>query len=117
MIFISLDIYIELLCSGPRYGSIQCLFSTGKLCKFSKTLYNRQLIQFMRISVELVLRFMISKSRESNYIFRSCLVSAFDIAVRFMFMRSQSAILRAIHSMHFITVSLGYSIYFPGKFH
>ena len=29
--------YIELLCSGPRYGSVQYMFSAGKLCKFSRT--------------------------------------------------------------------------------
>ena len=37
--FLSVQIYIQLLCSGPRYGSVQFLFSTGKMCKFSRTLY------------------------------------------------------------------------------
>jgi len=51
--------------------------------------------------------YKISKSRESDYIFQSCLVSAFDISVQLMFTRSQSTIFRAVHSMHFITLSLG----------
>ena len=34
------------------------LFSTRKMCKFSRTLYNRQLIQFARIPVEFVVRFI-----------------------------------------------------------
>ena len=41
-----------------RYGSVQFLFSTGKMCKYSRTLYNRQLIQFSRIPVEFVVRFL-----------------------------------------------------------
>ena len=61
---------ISLLCSGQIYGSVQFLFSKGKMCKFSRTLYNRQFIQFARIPVEFVVRFIrydCSKSRESNY--------------------------------------------------
>ena len=49
--------YILLLCSRPRYGSVQYMFSTGKMCKFSRTLNNRQLIQFTRIPAEFVVRF------------------------------------------------------------
>ena len=58
--FTRIYIYIWLLCSGPRYGSVQFLFNTGKMCKFSRTLYNRQFVccPFYKIS----------KSRESNYI-------------------------------------------------
>ena len=40
-----------------RYGSVHFLFST-KMCNFSRTLYNRQLIQFARIPVEFVVRFI-----------------------------------------------------------
>ena len=50
--------------------------------------------------------FMISKLRESNYIFRGCLVSGFNIFVQLVFTLSQSKMFRAtITSMHFITVS------------
>ena len=49
----------------------------------------------------------LSKLRESNYIFHGCLVSAFSIFVQLMFTRSQSTMFRAVHSVHFITVSLG----------
>ena len=38
--------------------TVQFLFSTGKMCKFSRTLYYRQLIQFSRIPVEFVVRFI-----------------------------------------------------------
>ena len=34
------------------------LFSTRKMCKFSRTLYNRQLIQFACIPVEFVVCFI-----------------------------------------------------------
>ena len=49
-------IIIQLLCSRPRYGSVQFLFSTGKRRTFSRTVYNRQLIQFAHIHVEFVVR-------------------------------------------------------------
>ena len=39
------------------------LFSTGKMCKFSRTLYNGQLIQFARIPVEFVVRFIRYQNR------------------------------------------------------
>ena len=42
-----------------------------------------------------------SKSRESNYIVHSCLVSVCNISLQ-----SQSTMFRAVHSMHFISVSL-----------
>ena len=44
---------ISLLYSGPRYGSVQFMFSNGKLCKLSRTfkIVNRQFIQFARIPV------------------------------------------------------------------
>ena len=48
----------RLLCTGPRYGSVQYIFSTGKKCKLNRTLYNTQLIQFARIPVEFVVRFI-----------------------------------------------------------
>ena len=38
-------------------------FNTGKVCKFSRTLYNRQLIQFARIPVEFVVRFIRYQNR------------------------------------------------------
>ena len=41
-----------------RYGSVHFLFSIRKMCNFSRTLYNRQLIEFERIPVEFVARFM-----------------------------------------------------------
>ena len=34
------------------------MFSTGKMCKFSRTLYNGQLIQFARIPGEFVVPFI-----------------------------------------------------------
>ena len=43
-------------CTGPRYGSVQYMFSTGKTCKLNRTLYNTQLIQFARIPAEFVIR-------------------------------------------------------------
>ena len=39
------------------------MFSTGKMCKFSRTLHNRQLIQFARIPVEFVVRFIRYQNR------------------------------------------------------
>ena len=41
-----------------RYGSVHFLFSIRKMCNFSRTLYNRQLIEFKRIPVEFVARFI-----------------------------------------------------------
>ena len=41
-----------------RYGSVHFLFSIRKMCNFSRTLYNRQLIEFERIPVEFVARFI-----------------------------------------------------------
>ena len=37
---------ISLLYSGPRYGSVQFMFSNGKLCKWSRTfkMFNRQFL-------------------------------------------------------------------------
>ena len=71
--------------------------STGKKCKFNRTLYNTQLIQFARIPVEFVVLFYkISISHENNDIFHSCLVSTFNISVQ-----SQSTMFRVVHSMHF----------------
>ena len=73
-----------------RYGLLQFLFSTGKMCKFSKTLYNRQLIQFVRISVEIVVCFIRYQNCMKviiNYTFHGCLVSAFNIFVQLMFTR------------------------------
>ena len=47
---------ISLLYSGPRYCSVQFMFSKGKLCKLSRTfkMFNRHFIQFARIPVEFV---------------------------------------------------------------
>ena len=67
------------------------MFSTGKMCKFSWTLYS----PFYKIS----------QSRESDYILHSCLVS----------LQSPSTMFRAVHSMHFIPVSLGESVSFSMK--
>ena len=39
------------------------MFSTGKMCKFSRTLYNRQLIQFARIPAEFAVRFIRYQNR------------------------------------------------------
>ena len=39
------------------------MFNTGKMCKFSKTLSDRQLIQFARIPVEFVVRFVRYQNR------------------------------------------------------
>ena len=50
---------ISLLYSGPRYGSVQFMFSKGKLCKLSRNfkMFNRQFIQLARlIPVEFVAR-------------------------------------------------------------
>ena len=93
-----------------RYGLVQCLFSTGKMCKFSTTFYNRQLIQFARIPVEFVVHFIRYQNCMKviiNYTFHGCLVSAFNIFVQLMFTRSQSTMFRPVHRVHFITVSLG----------
>ena len=43
-------------CTGPRYGSVQNVFRTGKTCKFNRTLHNTQLIQFVRITAEFAVR-------------------------------------------------------------
>ena len=39
-----------------RYGLVQFLFNTGKMCKFSRTRLIQQ-IQFVRIPAEFVVRF------------------------------------------------------------
>ena len=41
-------------------------FSLGKMCKFSRTLYNRHLIQFARIPVEFVVRFIRCQNRVTH---------------------------------------------------
>ena len=51
--FLSLLRYIELLCSVTKI-QLNTVFAQHKRCKFSRTLYNRQLIQFARIYVEFV---------------------------------------------------------------
>ena len=59
---------ISLLYSGPRYGSVQFLFSKGKLCKLSRTfkIYNRQFVQFARIPVEFVARLWDMSTQKYN---------------------------------------------------
>ena len=82
------------------------------MCKFSTTLYNRQLIQFARIPVEFVVHFIRYQNCMKviiNYTFHGCLVSSFNIFVQLMFTRSQSTMFRPVHRVHFITVSLGWS--------
>ena len=49
--------YTQLLCSRPRYSLVQYMFSTGKKCKFNRTLYNTQLIQFAHTPAEFVVCF------------------------------------------------------------
>ena len=55
---VSIYKYAQLLCTGPKYGSVQYMFSTGKMCKFNRTLYNTKLIQFARIPAEFVVLFI-----------------------------------------------------------
>ena len=50
-------------------GSVQYMFSTGKMCKFNRTLYNTQLIQFARISAEFVVRFIRDQYRMKEMTF------------------------------------------------
>ena len=59
---------ISLLYSGPRYGSVQFMFSNGKLCKLSRTfkIVNRQFIQFARIPVEFVARLWDMSTQKYN---------------------------------------------------
>ena len=59
---------ISLLYSGPRYGSVQFMFSKGKLCKLSRTfkMFNRQFIQFARIPVEFVARLSDMSTQKYN---------------------------------------------------
>ena len=86
-----------LLCTGPRYGLVQYMFSTGRMCKFNRALYSTQLIQFARIPAEFVVRFISYQYRVKEiYIFHSCLVSTFNMSVQY-----QSSMLRVVHSMHF----------------
>ena len=104
-----------------RYGSIHFLFSIRKMGNFSRTLYHRQLIQFARIPVEFVARFIrfyqncvkvVTFSMAAKYLL---LISSYSffllfffifIFVQLMFTRSQSTMFRAVHNVHFITVSL-----------
>ena len=68
MIFISINIYIaSLLRTKIRLGTF--FFSTGKMCKFSRTLYNRQSIQFACIPVEFVVRFIRYQNRMKEITF------------------------------------------------
>ena len=60
MIFMRINIYIYSFYVAARYSF---WFSSGKICKFSGTLYNRQLIQFARIPVEFVVRFIRCQNR------------------------------------------------------
>ena len=59
---------ISLLYSGPRYGSVQFMFSREKLCKLSRTfqMYNRQFIQFASIPVEFVARLWDMSTQKYN---------------------------------------------------
>ena len=50
MIFISINIYSFYLADKIRLATVN-LVSTRKICKFSRTLYNRQLIQLASIRV------------------------------------------------------------------
>ena len=55
----------------PRYGSVQFFSSTGKMCKFSRSSYNGQLIQFVQIPVEFVVCFIR---------YQNCMTVTFSIA-------------------------------------
>ena len=52
------------------------MFSTGKMCKFNRTLYNTQLIQFARISAEFVVPFI-------RYQYRVKIIT-FSIAAKYL---------------------------------
>ena len=77
--------------------------------KFSRTLYNRQLIQFARIHVEFVVR-----SRRYESCVKVVITYPWLHGIRFkyrrtlMFTRSQSTMFSAVHSMRFITASMEY---------
>ena len=94
------------------------LFSTGKMCKFSRTLYNGRLIQFARIPVEFVVRFIryqnrvkvITFSIAAQYLllifpYNSCLR---DLRVQFLDLFT-ACILSQYH--------WDKAFHFPGKFH
>ena len=59
---------ISLLYSGPRYGSVQFMFSKGKLCKLSRTFKTQQTICSVRAYSCWIcgpfMRFVYSKIRE-----------------------------------------------------
>ena len=64
------------------------MFSRGKLCKLSRTMYNRQFIQLARIPVELVARLWDMSTQKYNNPFHSCCnlrASTFNISVQFRF--------------------------------
>ena len=115
---IYIAIYIQLLCSGPRYCSVHFLLSTGRMCKFSRTLYNRQLIQFARIPVEFVVRFI-------RYQNRVKVMTFFTAAQYLLLISPYSSCLRDLR-VQFLELYTACTLsqyhwdkafHFPGKFH
>ena len=109
LIFTSINVYI--LTSGQDTDWYSFCSAQEKCVSLAQPYkYNRQLIQFARIPVEFVVHFIRYQNCMKviiNYTFHGCLVSAFNIFVQLMFTRSQSTMLRPVHRVHFITVSLG----------
>ena len=98
--------------SGPRYGSIQYMFSRGKMCKFNRTLYNTQLIQFARIPAEFVVRFI-------RYQYRVKVIT-FSIAAQYLLLISPYSLRVQCLELYTACILSQYqwdkAFHFPGKF-
>ena len=102
-----------------RYGSVHFLFSIRKMCNFSRTLYNRQLIEFERIPIEFVARFM--------RFYQNCVkVISFSMAAKHLLLISSYRwCLRDLRvqclELYTACILLQYhrhkAFHFPGKFH
>ena len=101
-----------------RYGSVDLLFST-KMYNFSRTSHNRQLIQFARIPVEFVVRFIrfyqncvkvITFSTAAKYLL---LISSYNWCLRDLRLQCLELYTACIFSQY----HWDKAFHFPGKFH
>ena len=102
-----------------RYGSVHFLFSIRKMCNFSRTLYNRQLIQFARIPVEFVARF--------RRFYQNCVkVITFSMAAKYLLLISSYSWCLSdlrVQCLELYTACIlsqyhwDKAFHFPGKFH
>ena len=99
---------LQLLYSEPRYGSLQFMFSRGKLCKLSRTfkIYNRQFIHFARIPVEFVARLWDLSTQKYNNFSIAAVILGYVVLIsqRTMFSCTQHVVLKYTQIWHWFCV-------------